>query len=133
MTWDIATDPNTGDWLFSANRDLQAAVETQVVAQRIRNRLRIVRGSWPLDPSDGALGSDLAVSLHSERGRAIREAPLAVREALAPMDDISILNVSVEEGARSLTIVLEYVVTQEEDFNSMAERVSETLLFEIPA
>ncbi len=132
--WDIATDPVTGDWVFSANRDIQHVEGDQVIAQRIRHRLRIARRAWELDPSDGALGSRLEEALRLPRGRVIREMRLMVDEALAPMsDDIEIIDVrAIETGLGGLKVEIDYVVTEDDTIIPFEERLLNTLTYELP-
>lgn len=133
MAYDFATDPLTGDWLFSGNRDVQGVEGEQVVAQRIRHRLRIVRGSWALDPSDGALGSRLEQMLRLPRQRAILEARIMVEEALSPMDDVTVTDVQVvEQGTTTLKLTILYQIIQGDDFVPDTDRLNETLTIELP-
>jgi hypothetical protein len=133
MAYDIATDPKTGDWLFSANRDIQHVEGEDVVSQRLRHRLKIVRGAWILDPSDGALGSRIEQAFRLPRGRVIREMPLIVQEALAPMsDDIDLQTVEVEEVTPTqIRVRIDYAITSGDDLVPAEERLSEIINFEL--
>lgn len=133
MAYDIATDPKTGDWLFSANRDIQHIEGADVIAQRIRHRLKIVRDAWPLDPSEGALGSRLEQVFRLPRGRIVREIPLIVQEALAPMsDEIDVTTVEVEDvTVTSIRVRIDYAITSGDDLVPIEERLSETINFEL--
>lgn len=83
---------DTGDWIFSANRDIAGATGENVIRQRIITRLRTPRGTIRSSP---LMGSRLhEVHKYDER-RAIREIPALVQDALAPMEDISITQVEV--------------------------------------
>lgn len=134
MPYDFAIDTKTGDWLFSANRDIQGVEGDQVIQNRIINRLRIERGTWPLDPTDGALGSRLRSLTRVSRARALKEARLYVEEALAPMsDDISVTDVVVEEqGVSAIKLTISYDIIRSEDFVPATDRLSETLAVELP-
>lgn len=132
--YDIAVDHKTGDWVFAANADFQGVSGDQVVEQRILTRLRIIRG-WELDPTNGALGSSLRNDLRLQRGRARRELPLAVREALTPMDDVRVQEVVVtddEDDLGALRLRIEYQII--DPFNEVSvERQSNALVLEIGA
>lgn len=134
MAYDLALDPVTGDWLFSGNRDFQGVEGEQVIAQRIRNRLRIVRRAWQLDPSDGALGSRLEEAFRLPRGRLMRELRLMVDEALAPMsDDIEVTGVVVtEEGLGGMKIKIDYTIRSSDAGVPVENREGESLTFELP-
>lgn len=136
MTWDIALDTKTGDWLFAPNLDFQSVEGELVVKQRVMTRIKIVRGAWPLDPTDGALGSRLepALRIPIPRARLLRELPLMIEEALEPMDDVQVTNVSmVEEGTQSVNVTVEYEIIEEDDTRPLEERASESLTFELAA
>lgn len=107
MAYDIAVHPDTGDWIFAANADIQAVQGEQVIEQRIRTRLRISQG-WQLD-SDGTLGSNVYTLSRVQRGRVLGELPLLVREALAPMTDILVDNVQSAENPEDERQVFVYV------------------------
>lgn len=132
MAWDIALDPATGDWLFGANLDWQAVRGDQVVKQRIMNRLKIRRG-WINDPTNGTLGSRLLEAARLPRERAIRELPLMVEEALAPMRDVEILNVAVEEFlVDSVRLNIEYIIVNEFEPSLTELRASDVATISIP-
>jgi phage gp46-like protein len=134
MAYDLAIDPVTGDWLFSGNRDFQGVEGEQVIAQRIRTRLRIVRRAWALDPSDGALGSRLEEAVRLPRGRVLRELRLMVDEALAPMsDDIELTDVVVEEeGIGGVKMRIDYTIRSSDAGVPVEDRMGESLTFELP-
>ena len=134
MAYDFATDPVTGDWVFSANRDIQGVEGEQVIAQRIRHRLRIIRRAWELDPSDGSLGSRLHETLRLPRQRVLLEMRLIVDEALAPMsEDIELVDVrATETGTGGVKVEIDYVVTDDESLIPFSQRTLETLTLELP-
>jgi hypothetical protein len=108
--YDIASDAKTGDWLFTANTDIQGVAGEQVIEQRVINRLRIYQG-WTLDPSNGQLGSRIKDALRLTTDRGLIELPLMVREALNPMRDIQIIDVSAQispDNSRAVTVRIEY-------------------------
>lgn len=131
--YDFAIDINTGDWVFSGNRDIQGVQGNQVVAQRIYTRLSIVRGTWHLDPTNGSLGSRLETLFRIPRQRALLEARLMVEEALASMDDVNLTNVTIEEeGLGGLRLKIDYEVTQSDDFLPASDRLNESLTIDLP-
>lgn len=129
--FDIAINHKTGDWVFAANADFQGVSGLDVVQQRILTRLRMVRG-WELDPTNGTLGSRLTADLRLPRGRAVRELPLAVREALAPMDDISVQDVVVtQESRNSIRLHINYVSVDPSLENFQAEQLARSVVFQV--
>lgn len=129
--YDVAINHKTGDWVFSANADIQGVIGEQVVQQRILTRLRIARG-WELDPTNGTLGSRLRGDLRLPKGRAMRELPLAVREALAPMDDITVQDVTVtEESPTSLRVTVQYLTIEPTGESFQTERLASSVVFEV--
>jgi hypothetical protein len=93
MAVDLAFNFKVGDLAVAPNKDLDRKTGADLVEQRIRVRLKIVQGSWLLDPTGGSLGSRLVDALRLPMFRAETEIPLIVQEALEPMDDISVTNV----------------------------------------
>lgn len=129
--WDIAINHKTGDWVFTANADIQGVSGDQVVQQRILTRLRISRG-WELDPTNGTLGSRLRGDLRLPKGRAMRELPLAVREALTPMDDITIQDVLVtEESPTSLLVTIHYLTITPSGEIFQTEQLAASVVFQV--
>jgi hypothetical protein len=112
MPWDIAFHPDTGDWLFNAQTDLQSVSGPEQTLQRIKTRLRIHAGSWIYD-TDHSLGSELFAGLRIPRDRAIAEIPAYIEQALAPMTDISVEDVQIDEGSneRELEVLVKYRFT----------------------
>lgn len=110
MPWDIAIS-NHGDLIFAANRDLEYVEGTQLLNQRIINRLRIQRGSWIFN-RDSSLGSDLDSLVGKSFNQQINHVPMIVQEALVPMEDeIQLIAVDVvpdPKDPRSLQVVVEY-------------------------
>lgn len=120
MSWDIKQHEVTGDWLFSANHDFQSTVGEGLVAQRLRNRLRIKQGTYLNYPSFGSRLYDLlrATMRHPIAGGEIEA---IIREALEPMVDIQVNDVSVEEDEVDpgrLNVVINYqpVLAPEDGF-----------------
>lgn len=102
MSWDLAIDFRTGDLVWTGNNDLGSRGGEDIDKQRIHVRLFIERGEFIYDPTHGGLGSRLLDVVHLPRERAIMEAPLYVREALAPMEDIEIVSVEAVEQAAAI-------------------------------
>jgi phage gp46-like protein len=132
--FDIQLDKATGDWMFSPNLDIRSVkLDEDVVGQRIWTRLRIGRG-WINDPSGGLLGSRLRSSgMRIPRNRALVEIPLYIEEALAPMHDVRILDISVIErpDGRSVWAHITYQVTDPGDPRPLPAQVTQTLNVEI--
>lgn len=129
--YDFALHPETGDWLFAANADIQGVSGEQVIEQRIRTRLRISQ-PWDLDPTNGTLGSSIREMARLQRGRIVRELPLAIKEALAPMTDIQIQDVAVSEyGDTAVLVEIEYLGGDPEIEPSAAEHIQRTLSIQI--
>jgi hypothetical protein len=82
-----------------------------LIAQRIRVRLRIVQGSWALDPSNGLLGSRLLEAARMPSEQAQAEAVASIQQALEPMTDISVVSVEVwfsEDTAKTIIGSIQY-------------------------
>lgn len=93
MPVDLAIDLNSGDLLIAPNNDAEIRSGQDLVNQRIRVRLKIWRGQWTLDPTNGTLGSGLRDALRLPMNMALQAIPLLVREALTPMEDILVTDV----------------------------------------
>lgn len=118
MAVDLAFDFVKGDLKIAPNKDLDRVTGSALTNQRIRTRLLIVQGQWLLDPSGGTLGSRLNEALRMPLYRAESEVPLLVHEALEPMDDIDVTNVTCETDAddsKALVIAVYYRVLDESD------------------
>ena len=113
MSLDLAIDFNTGDLILSPNRDIERRVGVDTIQQRIRVRLRIRQGDWPLDFTGGSLGSRLREALRYPMWRAETEIPMIVREALAPMDDIVVDDVQVAvSGPRTILVSIFFSIIE---------------------
>lgn len=108
MAWDLAVSEN-GDFVFAAHRDLAGVSGTDLIEQRIRLRLRIVRGSWVFD-TDKTLGSYLHQLVGMNPVKASGLAPAYVREALRTMTEISVDDVLLSYTDRDLTLEIRYHV-----------------------
>ncbi len=129
MAYDIAIDLATGDFIFSPSNDIAGVQGDQLLIQRVHVRLMIERGSFPYDPSDGLLGSRLRTLLRVPTQRALREAQLMIEEALAPMTDITVTNVSVEvnkENPREVDIHITFRDNENQSalIGTLAERTT---------
>lgn len=116
MAFDLAIDFVNGDLMVAANNDLDIRTGKSDIEQRIRVRLRIFQGEWTLDPTGGTLGSTLHDAVRLPTWRALGEIPLIVREALAPMADISVRDVDVmlnPNDVRAVDIVIAYTILDE--------------------
>lgn len=136
MMYDFALDTKTGDWIFGANGDIQGVEGETVIEQRVWTRLHIRQG-WELDPTNGQLGSRLSLGLHAiPRGRALIELPLMVKEALAPMDDISVSDVWTEESetdVNAIVIHIRYTVIDVDRDDLIQQESQESLTIELEA
>jgi len=108
MAWDIALD-NNFDWVLSANRDMAHVSGVNLLQQRIRTRLSVVRGQWVYDRS-GTFGSRLKTLTQRTTELAEAEAHALVREALEDMDDVDILKIGIEgvEATGQLKVTVEF-------------------------
>jgi hypothetical protein len=97
--WDLATDPDTGDFLFGPTFDLIAATGPQLVEQRILSRCKIPRGTFTYD-DDGNLGSRLHLISRTRSEQQLAQAIPFIQEALDGMEGVSIgaITPSVVEG-----------------------------------
>jgi hypothetical protein len=110
MSWDFAIDGETGDWVFGPDRDYLTVTGTAILRQNILTRLKIPRGSFIYDDV-GSLGSRLYAAMRMTRDDAIAEIPGIVREALAPMSEITVSDVQVlgdVEGTSRLMVRIMY-------------------------
>jgi hypothetical protein len=113
MAVDLAFDFKVGDLAIAPNKDLDRKTGSDLVEQRIRVRLKIIQGSWLLDPTGGSLGSRLIDALRLPMFRAVTEIPLIVQEALEPMDDINVTNVVAapnEDDSSSVDLTIYYSI-----------------------
>lgn len=115
MPVDLAIDPNTRDLVISPRNDFSIRTGTEVVKQRINNRLTIVAGEWPLDPSDGHLGSHMKDLMRMPSMQVETDAPRVIREALEPMEDIIVheCDVTIDpNNKRRLVVALSYAIIE---------------------
>lgn len=108
---DLAIDYNTGDLLIAPNNDIAVRTGAEVIEQKIRVRLRIYAGEWALDPTGGSLGSHLRELSRVASFIAVTDAERIVREALGPMTEIAIHDVTAQvdpKNQRRLVITLQY-------------------------
>lgn len=115
MPLDLALDPNTRDLVISPRFDFSVRTGTEVIKQRITNRLRIPAGEWHLDPTDGTLGSHMKDLTRMPTFQVETDAPRVIREALAPMDDIIVHEVLVTidpKNAKKVNISLTYAAIE---------------------
>lgn len=106
MAWDIQLDPETGDFVFNGARDLSPVVGSAILRQRISNRLKIDYGSFVYEP---ALGSRLRSILGSGVSRTERNIRALIMDALEPMTDILVTDVSISfPDARTIQATIIY-------------------------
>jgi len=125
MSYDLVVSEH-GDLIMSSNRDLAGVSGADLIEQRIKIRLRMHRGSWFYDLND-TLGSMLyqIIGNHPESSLQVDS---RVREALQPMDEISIeeINWRYDEDGKSLIILLTYDIATEGEELSTALGEQET-------
>lgn len=132
MPVDLAFDFKGGDLAVAPNKDLDRKTGSDLVEQRIRVRLKIVQGTWLLDPTGGSLGSRLVDALRLPMFRATTEIPLIVQEALEPMTDISVTNVIAapdEDDSSSIDITIFYAILDDSG-QTTAEQMSTSVTIE---
>lgn len=111
MGTDLALDTKLNDLIVTPSNDFALVSGTDEIDQRIKVFLKVQLGSWDLDPT---FGSGLSSLSSMPVYRVLDELPLVVKEALAQMDDIRVLDVmtSVDEDSSSkVGFVVTYVVT----------------------
>lgn len=115
MPWDLALDGESGDILFGPTHDLLGATGDGLTKQRILLRCRIPRGTWQYDET-GTLGSSLTTISSAPSAAQVAQAPALVREALEPMDDISVGDVQVStDDQNRLIVMLNYTTVADPD------------------
>ena len=121
MAWDLALDPETGDFVFGPARDLIGVTGPELDQQRISIRVKIPRGSFTYD-DDGTLGSLLHTIPRHPSEIQLHEAQSYVLEALDGMDGVSVdeVQVSVNENGQVEALVSYHQTTgidaTEDDF-----------------
>lgn len=116
MATDLAIDYNTGDLKVSPRGSFDVRTGPATIEQRIRVRLRVGQGMWVLDPTNGTLGSRIAEVFRLPSYRAAGELELVIREALEPMDDITVQDVDVHidpKTAKTISATIYYVINDE--------------------
>lgn len=116
MALDLGIDYNSGDLLIAPNNDIDLRYGPQTIEQRIRVRLMIRKGEWALDPTGGTLGSRLVDAMRLPVWRSVPQVAQMVKDALAPMTDITVTNVDVqvdEDNPDALNIVVTYSMIEQ--------------------
>src|SRR5262245_49402333 len=108
MPHDLAISDHN-DLIFSANRDLAMVFGTDLIEQRIRLRLKIIRGQWIYDETK-TLGSELRQILHEARQKDGAKVEALVRAALVPIKDVHIGAIDIFQGEseRELMVRVNY-------------------------
>jgi phage gp46-like protein len=130
LSFDIAINYSTGDFIMAPNMDIQGRTGPDVFEQRIRIRLRIQRGTWLLDPTDGELGSRILELSRVSSERAVAEVEQYVREALEPMTDITVRDVIASinpETAKIIDLRISYQPRVSEDEDAALQSISLTI------
>lgn len=126
---DLAIDFNTGDLLVAPNGDIETREGQDTVEQRIRVRLKIVQGEWLLDPTNGQLGSTLTDAMRMSVPQALNLIPLVVKEALEPMTDIIVSDVTTRINAldpSSIDFQISYSMVDDPDGEQLSTDISAT-------
>lgn len=107
MSFDLALSEE-GDLLISGHGDLLGKSGQDLIEQRMLIRLRVQRGAWIYDDNKD-FGSNLDRLVGSSTADAGTAAIAFVREALRPMDEISVDGVDVDvDEAGSVTLMVNY-------------------------
>ena len=106
MPYDIAIS-NLGDLILAGNRDLAGITGTALIEQRIRMRLRLHRGAWKYD-FEHNLGSQLYTLAGTPAQNAATYCDAYVREALAEMPEITVVEVQSIPTTEDLTLIIVY-------------------------
>src|SRR5918999_4163434 len=124
MATDFAIDPASGDFIFTAGRDLMLITGYEQIAQRIRTRLRVPIGNYVSD-SNVEIGSDLHSLVRRYPSQVTEEIPAMVEESLAQMEDIDVLGIEIKfsEDSRVVTAVINFqpVILEEDVFTPLDE------------
>lgn len=94
MAFDVRMNLATGDWEFNGLRDLAGVEAEQLIQQRVHVRLKVIRGTFMYDRT-GTLGSRLVNLLNLDVPHGVEQIESIIREALAPMQDITITGITV--------------------------------------
>lgn len=105
MAWDLAQNLQTGDLVWDAKRDLHYADGLGLIQQRIHRRLMIERGDFVFDRT-GNLGSRLYSLLNMGIPSASAGIEMIIREALNPMDDINVTDITIHYYGDGTNVVL---------------------------
>ena len=106
MPYDLALS-SLGDLIVTAHRDLAGISGSALTDQRIVTRLRLHRGAWKYD-FDQNLGSQLYTLSGTPADRAAEYVDAYVREALADMQEITVVQVQTYPTDHDLTMVIVY-------------------------
>lgn len=113
MAVDLALDRTTGDLVASPSNDVTLVSGLAEVEQRMRTHLRVVLGSYELEPD---LGSTLTGLTRLPIGMAVAQLPLVVRESLAKMTDVQVEDVTAwvsEDDPRKVDFQVVYQVVDD--------------------
>jgi len=116
VSWDIALDPDTGDFMFSPTRDLIGVSGPQLDTQRIIIRAKIPRGTFMYD-SDGTLGSNLHLVSRNPSPTQVADAKTYLLEALDDADGISVQSIDMEVTDNQLIARVKFIPTESLDLD----------------
>lgn len=91
MAVDLMIDfTNAGDLVVTPGNDVALVSGQAEVEQRMKVRIKVQFGTFMLDPT---LGSTVLGLLRSPTEMVLTQLPLVVKEALATMDDVQVIDV----------------------------------------
>lgn len=111
MAYDLALSDH-GDLVISGSRDLAGVSGTDLLEQRIRVRLIVTRDTWVLNPEFGSL---LQRAINLEPTLAQDAVDGFVREALADMNEITVVEVQVDHADHHISLNVRYQVLGDTD------------------
>jgi hypothetical protein len=122
MAWDIKMDGETRDWVFTASRDYAHVEGMDIVKQRVMTRLFIERGTFIYDVQ-GDLGSRTWELLRFPHWKSEEQLNITIQEALAPMDDVEIIEVEVWSPGQQFMLGQQQQITYEPDVRQVVVTV----------
>lgn len=133
MPFDLAIS-EFDDLLFSASGDMLGASGQALMEQRIRLRLKIIRGSWLYDSTD-RLGSFLHTIPAGSLEDVQEQVEVIVRDALAPMNDIVVTGVEIERitPGGMIIVQVQYDLSETDTIDTSADvEMSGSLTVQLP-
>lgn len=113
MATDLMVDQSMLDLISSPSGDFLLVSDLSEIEQRMRLHLRIVRGSYALQPT---IGSTLTSLTRQPITVAVTQVPLVVKEALSRMEEIQVQDVAASvsaEDPRKIEFTVVYAVVDD--------------------